>query len=496
MNVLVMKQRPERGAIDNSMRMDALHESQAIIEFAPDGTIRDANKNFLDTMGYALDQIVGKHHSIFLAPGEKDTMEYQTFWDDLSDGKFQTAEYRRFGKSGKEVWIQASYNPLFDKNRKVVGVMKIASDITDRKLVSADHAGQINALNRSQAVIHFTPEGEILHANQNFLDAVGYRLDEIKGKHHSMFVAPEDQGPEYTNFWEDLKQGRFQSAEYRRMAKGNREFFINATYNPILDMDGRVFKVVKFATDETDKVRRMQSLQEIDHDMERIQPAIRVLKEQTDSNALASQATSESVESVATGSTQLAASIKEISEHLSRAGAVSGDAVSRANSASQHIESLTRAADQITSVVKLISDIASQTNLLALNATIEAARAGETGKGFAVVAGEVKALATQSANATDEITQQINAVQQSTKDAAEAIASIAQVIGEVNEISISISGTVEEQASVTETISASMSGANDAVSSITRSFEEIAKSIEDIQASTDTVKNVSASLAA
>ena len=147
-------------------------------------------------------------------------------------------------------------------------------------------------------------------------------------------------------------------------------------------------------------------------------------------------------------------------------------------------------------MVKLISDIASQTNLLALNATIEAARAGETGKGFAVVAGEVKALATQSANATDEITQQINAVQQSTKDAAEAIASIAQVIGEVNEISISISGTVEEQASVTETISASMSGANDAVSSITRSFEEIAKSIEDIQASTDTVKNVSASLAA
>ena len=235
--------------VTDTGRMEALDRSQAIIEFHPDGTNRNANQNFLDTVGYSLEEIRGKHHSIFVAPNERNSDAYKAFWAELRAGQFKSAEFRRFGKDGREVWIQASYNPVKNEAGDVIAVMKIASDTTQAKLASAENAGQIDALYRSQAVIHFTPNGRIL-ANENFLETTGYSLDEIQGRHHSMFVAKEEKGPEYDAFWKALQNGEYQAAQYRRIGKNGREFYINATYNPIFDMDGKVFKVVKFATDE------------------------------------------------------------------------------------------------------------------------------------------------------------------------------------------------------------------------------------------------------
>ncbi len=492
----MFKQGNASGILTDTERMKALTQSQAVIEFSPDGTVQHANQNFLDTIGYDLDEIVGKHHRMFVTTEEAGSAAYTRFWDDLRAGKFRSAEFRRVGKGGREVWIQASYNPIKNKAGDVIGIMKLASDTTDAKKASLLNAGQIAALNQSQAVIHFAPDGTILQANDNFLAAVGYSMDEIRGRHHSMFVADEDQGPRYEAFWGDLRHGEYQAAEYRRIAKGGREFFINATYNPIFDTDGNVIRIVKFATDETDRVERMRAVQSIDTGLALIEDAISNVAKQAAEAYQSSTETSENVRSVATGSSQLASSFTEVSSRLADAGNISAEAVDKAQEASNQIGSLTQSAEQISSVVKMISDIAAQTNLLALNATIEAARAGEAGKGFAVVASEVKALASQSANATEDITRQILAVQTSTHGAAESIAAIERVIGQVNEVSVAISATVEEQATVTQDISGNMSSANTAVSNISGSFETIAKSIEEIQISAKKLKKASSHIAA
>ena len=255
------------------------------------------------------------------------------------------------------------------------------------------------------------------------------------------------------------------------------------------------FKVVKFATDETSRVKRMKAIKQIDHDLDRIQTSVDALMNRATGSAEASKTTANRVEEVATGSTQLAASIQEISSQVSRAGSISSDAVLKTRAASEHLSGLTESSEQISSVVRLISDIAEQTNLLALNATIEAARAGDAGRGFAVVANEVKQLASQSSRATGDITDQIESVQRATRSAVEAILAIEEVIQQVNDVSMSISGTIEEQASVTRNISDNMSGASTEVGRISEGFCEIATATDEIRASTHALKAISSSLA-
>jgi len=232
----------------------AVSRSQAMIEFNLDGTIITANPNFLNAMGYTLAEIQGKHHSMFVEPAYRDSAEYREFWARLNRGEFQAAEYKRLGKGGKEVWIQASYNPILDRNGKPFKVVKFATDVTRRKLENADYIGQLQAIGKSQAVIEFQLDGTIITANPNFLNAMGYTLTEIQGKHHSMFVEPAYRdSAEYREFWAKLNRGEFQAAEYKRLGKGGKEIWIQASYNPILDMNGRPFKVVKFATDVTQR---------------------------------------------------------------------------------------------------------------------------------------------------------------------------------------------------------------------------------------------------
>ena len=480
-------------------QIDAINRAQAVIQFMPDGTIVTANQNFLDGLGYTLDEIKGQHHRMFMRPDDRNAPEYSKLWSDLANGQFQSAEYRRIRKDGSDIWIQATYNPIMDLDGNVSRVVKFATDITERKVNSAFTQGQIDAINRAQAVIEFHPDGTIVEANENFLQGLGYRLQEITGKHHSMFVDPADAATEeYKNFWKKLAQGQFQQSEYRRIRKDGSDIWIQATYNPILDLDGRVSRVVKFATDITEEVKRRQKTEtvarQIDNDLNSIADGIAQSTQRTTSVATATNQASSSVQAVAAAAEQLSASASEISHQLGRATEITREAVGKANATNDIVGGLTESARKISEVVNLINDIAEQTNLLALNATIEAARAGEAGKGFAVVASEVKNLAIQSSKATEEISGQIQHVQGVAEKAAEAIASIGGTISEIDDVASSVAGAVEEQSSVTNEITANMAELSGGVETINQSIQEMAVSSQEIQSATENVRLASSSM--
>lgn len=237
---------------DFAGQIAAIHKAQAVIEFNMDGTIISANGNFLNVMGYSLDEIQGKHHDIFVEPTYKESSEYREFWEELSRGNYASGEYKRIGKSGKEIWIQASYNPIIGHNGEVFKVVKYATDVTEQKLIDADFSGQLDAICKAQAVIEFDMDGTIISANENFLNTVGYSLDEIQGQNHNMFVEPAyKESAEYKQFWASLNRGEYDSREYKRIGKGGKEIWIQASYNPIMNLDGVPFKVVKYAIDIT-----------------------------------------------------------------------------------------------------------------------------------------------------------------------------------------------------------------------------------------------------
>jgi methyl-accepting chemotaxis protein len=415
--------------MEDSGQIAAIGRAQAVIAFEMDGTIVTANQNFLNALGYTLAEIQGKHHSMFVEQATRDSAAYREFWAKLNRGENQSAEYKRIGKGGKEVWILASYNPVLDEKGKPFRVVKFATDVTKEKLATADLAGQIASIDKSQAVIEFNMDGTIIGANQNFLKTVGYSLDEIRGRHHSMFVDPsEREGAAYRDFWAALNRGEYQAAEYKRIGKGGKEVWIQASYNPILDLNGRPFKVVKYATDITAQVRvRMGN--------ERVRGMM---------------------ESVAAGAEELNASVREISEAMTKSRETASTAVGRVEAADAQAKRLNEAAQAMSGIVELIGSITGQINLLALNATIESARAGEAGRGFAVVASEVKNLATQAKQATDKIGQEIENLNGISGEVVSALDSIKEAIQGVSEYVTATAAAVEEQSTVTSEMSSSM----------------------------------------
>ena len=485
---------------DTTALLAALDRSQAVIEFALDGTILAANGNFLALLGYSLAEIEGRHHSMFVDAAERESTDYARFWSELRAGRFQRAEFKRIGKGDRVVWIQGSYNPLLGRDGKPFKVVKYATDVTAEKLKTAEYKGQIDAIGKAQAVISFDMDGKVLDANPNFLEAFGYTLDEIQGRPHAMFVdAAFRESADYRAFWSALRQGHFQQAEYQRIAKGGRTVWIQASYNPILDISGRPFKVVKVATDITAemtmRLRRTEAHKIIDHDIGAITDAVSRTNEQAASAASASTQTSANVQAVASGAEELAHSVSEISRQLSHALEITGDAVAQADKTNATITTLVAATQKIGEVVDLINSIAAQTNLLALNATIEAARAGEAGRGFAVVASEVKSLATQTSKATEEIGAQIAEVQYNTRQAVGAIAGISTTIGRINEISTAIATAVEEQEAVTRDMSANMQTAAFGVETITHGMNAIASSTREVDEAARKVKEASRAIA-
>lgn len=441
------------GSNPNEMaaKLAALDKSQATIEFKMDGTIITANENFCKAMGYALDEIRGKHHSMFAEPAYAQSQEYKSFWAKLNQGEFSAGQYKRLGKGGREIWIEASYNPLLDSKGKPYKVVKYATDITKQKLANADYQGQIEAIGKSQAVIHFNMDGTIITANENFCKAMGYALSEIQGKHHSMFAEPGfAASQEYKDFWAKLNRGEFQSAEYKRLGKGGCEVWIMASYNPIMDMNGKPFKVVKYAVDITPQM----------------QARLRADQLVTETNS--------SVSAVAAASEQMTASIGEISKNMQMSKQAVQDIVIKTQAANTASSQLQNSSKSMEGVVDLIRNIAGQVNLLALNATIEAARAGEAGKGFAVVAAEVKNLATQTTKATDDIAKEIQAMQVVSQDVASSVIAISTTTSSVSEYVTGVASAIEEQSAVTREISTNMQKTSTAVADINDCVKKIA----------------------
>lgn len=361
----------EQRFYNDHLMLNALKKSMAYIAFTPDGVITDVNDNFLQTMGYGKDEILGEHHRLFCQADYVASSDYREFWRSLAAGRCSHNKFKRVAKGGREIWLEASYNPIINYAGEVIAVVKFATDITESVQQATLDRGMMAAVDRSMATISFDIDGNILNANKNFLDVFGFNLKSIQGKHHRIFC---DDGMansrDYYEFWEKLRRGEYVTGLFRRRDAHGNELWLEASYNPILDENNNVSHIVKFATNVTERICNINSA-------------------------------SDAVHSTATETEQVSDHAKAV---LSTTVQTMEQIFAQVQVVVDNIAELRDESDKIANIVNTISSIAEQTNLLALNAAIEAARAGEQGRGFAVVAEEVRNLAVRTSNSTQEIT--------------------------------------------------------------------------------------------
>jgi methyl-accepting chemotaxis protein len=523
---------------DYAGQIEAISKSQAVIEFNMDGTIIQANNNFLGAMGYSAEEITGKHHSMFVEPGVKNSIEYRQFWETLNKGEYQAAEYKRIGKDGKEVWIQASYNPIMDLNGSPFKVVKYATDVTQQKLRNADFEGQLAAIGKSQAVIEFKMDGTIIQANDNFLNTMGYRANEVEGQHHSMFAESGVKNSlEYRQFWEDLNRGQYQADEFKRIGKGGKVVWIQASYNPIIDLNGKPFKVVKYATDITGRKNAINEVKrvllslsdgdltasieeqfegdlkelgeainsfvlELNETISQISSAAKTINDASNEiaqgNADLSSRTEEqasSLEETASSMEELTGTVRLNSENANQANSLASEASSVAIEGGETIQqvvttmsSINESARKISDIIGVIDGIAFQTNILALNAAVEAARAGEQGRGFAVVASEVRSLAQRSADAAKDIkgliSDSVTKIENGNllvNQSGETMEKVVTSIKRVNDIMAEIAAASAEQATGIDEVGKAVSQMDEVTQQNAALVEEAAAAAESLQ---------------
>ncbi|MGR2664073.1 MULTISPECIES: methyl-accepting chemotaxis protein [Chromobacterium] len=385
------------GQLDDLRGMlSAIDRSMAMIQFTPDGIVTNVNENFLRTMAYQREEVIGKHHRIFCDKNYVSSPAYAEFWQKLKRGEPVNGRFSRFAKNGEEIWLEASYTPILSSDGQVCGVVKVASDISEQVHREQNDQAIRLAISRSMAQIEFDLDGNIQDANENFLNTFGYTLAEIRGRHHRMLCdADYAASPDYAEFWRQLRQGKFFQGQFKRLSKNGQTIWLEATYNPVYDLNGKPVRVVKFAQDITRRVQQLQA------QAENAQSAVEV-SVNTEQLSVKGSAV---LEQAATEITKVASSVESSSIIITKLGDSSG---------------------QIGTIISTISEIADQTNLLALNAAIEAARAGEMGRGFAVVADEVRKLAERTSQSTGEISGIVRSIQEDSKS---AISSMQQVRG-------------------------------------------------------------------
>jgi len=377
--------------------IDSINKSVATIEFSPEGKILSVNDLFLKSVGYNLEELINKHHSILCSKEYTRTSEYSHFWSDLANGQSKKGTFERIAKNGQTLHLEATYFPII-LNNQVVRVMKIANDITPTIEKNIEIDNILTALNKSLAIIEFTPEGHIITANNNFLKAIDYELSDIIGKEHRLFCYDQFYS-DNPHFWDDLKNGVFKSGRFQRKNKSGKSIWLEATYNPIFNAAREVVKVVKFATDITAQVERNQAVEQ--------------------ASQVAHSTAEETAQVAKDGLGSLNSSVK-----------ISSDIYDYVNKTSEKINLLNEQSKSIVEIVSTISSIAEQTNLLALNAAIEAARAGEQGRGFSVVADEVRNLASRTAQSTADIDSVVLDNQKLTKEVTDLMRDVANISNE------------------------------------------------------------------
>ncbi|NMH61245.1 methyl-accepting chemotaxis protein [Alteromonas ponticola] len=415
---------------EDTNELKAIKNNMAFIEFSPEGEILSVNPLFCETMSIKENDIIGKHHRLFCDKSYTASLAYQKFWTDIANGQSKSGTFKRIKGNGETIWLQATYFPVLDNNGVVEKAIKIASDVTAETRVKDEAKAIYDAVDRSMAIIRFKPDGHIIGANKNFLDTVGYSLNEIIGKHHRMFCY-DNFYQDNPNFWRQLANGEFSSGQFHRRGKNVQNIYLEATYNPIFDDTGKVIEVIKLATDITLKVNQSTNISEV-----------------SKKAAQSSQTTSEK--------------ISYCEELLATTMKATQDSVKQIDDVKALSTSLSQQSTAIGDIITTINSVADQTNLLALNAAIEAARAGEHGRGFAVVAEEVRDLSKRTSHSTDEITSLISTTQK-------IASNIAQVI---NEVESSSERSNENIARVGEIVSELKSNANNTVKLIQQVLTE------------------------